>query len=82
MTLYSKHEIARFMDIVRLAKGDVWMQDARGRCYDLRNELTLYRTVGLMLENPDNDLELYATDYDTQLRLEAFIVNQRMGRVV
>ena len=77
MKLYNTHEINEFKAIVAQARGQVWMEDDRGSRYDLKNEFDLYRAIGAMVAE---DLELFASDYDTQIRFENFIVRQMMNR--
>ncbi|MBR1558767.1 MAG: hypothetical protein IJ646_00860 [Clostridia bacterium] len=82
MTMRNAREIAVFRGIVEHARGEVWAQDGRGRRYDLKDALDLYRALGVMLDRPDNDLELFASDYNAQLQLERFFWEQRMGLAV
>ena len=82
MTLRNSQEISSFRGIVENTRGDIWVQDERGRRFDLKREMDLYRVIGIMLENPGNALELYTSDYDAQLRLEGFFIRQMMGIAV
>lgn len=76
MKLYNIHEINEFKAIVAQAKGEVWMMDEAGQEYDLKNDMGMARAIGRMI---DSDLELYTSDYNTQARLERFIVNRLLG---
>ena len=76
MTIRNANEISAFQEIVKASKGKVWVQDGKGREYDLKSELDMYRVIGIMLSDCNNDLELYASNPDTQFRLIQFLLAQ------
>lgn len=75
----SVSSINEFRDIVSRSKGCIWMQDSSGKEYDLKSELSMYAAIGRLLGDPDHDLELYASDPNTQMRLVSFF-RSRMHR--
>ncbi len=67
--------ITEFRNIVRNSQGCVWMQDEHGMEYDLKSESGM-RKVMPMLADPNNNLELYASNYNVVYRLVAFLIEQ------
>lgn len=76
MTIRSAKGISAFQEIVNASKGKVWMQDGHGHEYDLKSELDMCKAIGIMLSDPNNELELYASDPDTRFRLIHFLLTQ------
>lgn len=76
MIIRNTSGISAFREIVKASKGKVWMQDGSGNEYDLKSELDMYKVIGIMLSDPNNDLELYASNPDTQFRLIQFLRTQ------
>ena len=76
VTIRSANDISAFREIVNASKGKVWMQDGKGYEYDLKSELDMYKAVGILLSDPNNDLELYASNPDTQFRLIHFLLTR------
>ena len=65
-----------FRDIISRSNGQIWMQDSNGQEYDLKSELNMCYIVGRLLSNACQDLELYASDLNAQMRLVAFFRRQ------
>ena len=76
MKINSVSAINEFKEIVSRSNGQIWMQDSKGREYDLKSELSMYNVIGKLLSNPNHDLELYASDLNVQMRLVSFFRNQ------
>ena len=68
-------EFAEFRKIVDSSRGYIWMLDERGKEYNLKSESDM-RMVMTLLTNPDNGLELYASDPNAVFRLIAFLREQ------
>ena len=69
-----------FRDIISRSDGQIWMQDSNGQEYDLKSELNMCYIVGRLLSNACHDLELYASDLNSQMRLVAFFRRQMHQR--
>ena len=67
--------LVEFLEIINSAKGCVWMQDGEDNEYDLKSELGMQKATSRLM-NPDNDLELYASDPNEAFRLVAFLRKQ------
>ena len=67
-------EVNEFRNIVSTAKGHVWAEDRDGFQYDLKSELGQLAVVYEILRNPDNDLELYASDVNDELALIGYLI--------
>ena len=72
MKLMNIQEIDAFKDVLHHARGSVWCEDMSGHHYDLRDEIEQYIAIGEMLKDPENGLELFASDKLTELELLGF----------
>lgn len=72
MKLATIQEIEAFKDVLNEAEGSVWTEDMSGHRYDLKNAMEQYIAIGEMLKDPDNDLELFASDKNTERQLLGF----------
>lgn len=77
MMIHTVSAIEEFRNIVSRSDGHIWMQDSSGQEYDLKSELSMYRVIGRLLSASDHDLELYASDPNTQMRLISFLYRQK-----
>ena len=68
--------LGEFQNIVKMSNGCVWMQDKNGLEYDLKSESGMKRVVSL-LGDPNNDLELFASDPNATFRLISFLRKQK-----
>ena len=66
---------AGFQSIVDSSKGQIWMQDGKDIEYDLKSESGMRRVITLLVD-PDNELELYASDPNVAFGLAAFLMKQ------
>ena len=69
--------ITAFREIIHSSKGFIWMQDNSGNEYNLNDEMNFYKVIGMMLSDPDNDLELYTSDPYTEFLLIQFLLGQK-----
>lgn len=76
MNINNFNAAEEFRDIISRSGGQIWMQDSKGKEYDLKSELSMCYVVGRLLSNSAHDLELYASDLNVQMRLVAFFHRQ------
>lgn len=74
MKLNGMEQVNEFKAIVNNAHGSVWIEDGKGGHFDLKDEINQYRVIGTMLSQPENDFELFASDYDDDYALESFFM--------
>ena len=59
MRLNNIQQVEAFLDAVKLAKGDVWLESQQGDRYNLKSVLVRYIAIGALIEDHKNDLELF-----------------------
>ena len=62
MRLNNIQQVEEFLDAVKLAKGDVWLESQQGDRYNLKSVLVRYIAIGALIEDHKNDLELFCAN--------------------
>lgn len=62
MRLNNIQQVEAFLDAVKLARDDVWLESQQGDSYNLKSDLVRYTAIGALIEDHKNDLELFCAD--------------------
>ena len=73
MKIRTIQDVNALKDAVDMCSRDVWLEDLSGRRYDLKNELEQYVAIGALLQDKDEQLELFASDRNDKMILVNFV---------
>ena len=62
MILSKTEEVNKFLDVVKMTKGDVWIESTEGDRISLKSKLSQYIAISALIHNEGNDLMLYCAD--------------------
>lgn len=62
MILKNQIEITDFLQAVKEAKHEVWLESKQGDRYNLKSTLSRYVAIGALIENHGHELELFCSD--------------------
>ncbi len=72
MKLCKEIEISDFLAAIKKAEGPVWLESNQGDKYNLKSTLSRYVAIAALIENHNNDLELFCAPNDEGLFYKFF----------
>ena len=81
MKLQNMNEVNRFKEAVDSCEGSVWMTNADGETFDMKNDISQFKGIAAMLEDDNEELELFARSTHDENILMGFIVDLERERV-
>ena len=73
MKLNNVKDIQAFMKVLDMCRGQVWLESAEGDRFDLKSLFSRYVAIGNLLEDHNDKLLLYASDYNDEVILMNFL---------
>ena len=73
MKLNNVKDIEAFMKVLDMCNGQVWLESDDGDKFDLKSLFSRYIAIGNLLEDHNDRLLLYASDYRDNIILMNFL---------
>ena len=75
MKVRTIEDIRALKEAVRACSRAVWLESARGDKYDLKSEFSQYIAIGALIQDQNEELELFAADPRDQMIMMEFFQN-------
>lgn len=72
MKLNNIRELQEFLAIVNSCEGSVWLESVDGDVLNLKSNLSQYVALGALLEQKGNELELYCSSREDEVKFIGF----------
>jgi len=73
MKLRSIHEVEEFRKVIRECQKDVYLKSPEGDVFNLKSSLSEYIALGALLKENGDNLELFASCREDEMKLLAFL---------
>ena len=73
MKLKNVTDIEDFWKTIDHCKGSVWLESANGDRFDLKSVFSRYLAIGKLIEDRNEDLELFASDHEDESMLKGYL---------
>ena len=73
MKLRNIHEVEEFRKVVRECQKDVYLKSPEGDIFNLKSSLSEYIALGALLKQNGDNLELFASCQEDEMKLLAFL---------
>ena len=73
MILRSINDVDAFRKVINSCEGAVWLERAMGDKFDLKSIFSQYIAIGRLLEDHNEELEIFATSFEDTVKISNFL---------
>ncbi len=69
MKIVNEQQLQCFLDAIDACEGSVWLETLAGEHYDLKDSLDRFRGIGRLLNDKNEELELYTASREDETHM-------------